>query len=74
VIKLQFDKKTLDTASQNFFRCDFKELDKSNQRWIIEGLQKIQPKKQVCDCGDHTPNESGVCDTCKMLKDMEGKV
>lgn len=26
-------------------------------------------KDKICGCGDHTKNEDGVCDTCRMMDD-----
>lgn len=43
VMKLKkklFTKEQLNTASQEAYKADFKDLDKANQRWIIEKLQR----------------------------------
>ena len=28
-------------------------------------------EEYLCDCGDYTTNEDGVCDTCKFIKELE---
>lgn len=33
----------------------------------------MREDQKICDCGDYTNNQTGICDTCQMLDDMELK-
>jgi hypothetical protein len=64
-----FDEKTLNTASQNFFRCNFKDLDAGNKRWVIEGLQKLEKRIEYKIIFDSTEGTREVNIVHKKLYD-----
>jgi hypothetical protein len=42
-----------------------------NQFKVLDKQGIMNKKTKLCKCCDTTENEDGICDTCKLLDDMD---
>jgi hypothetical protein len=45
--------------------------DSQKCRKLGEFGEPKMKKKKICACGDHTDNESGICEDCEFLNQLE---